>query len=343
MQSPGSSTKSTPDNLTTGRGRRSSDRETLNTDTPFGDNGMDVSMDSGSRRSSKQGASPFDAGTSPVGTSMSAISSGRKSSRGRPSYGDDDVDDDYGGYGDYDDDYGEVSALSSKSGGSSRRVSFGRDTKDVSTESGNKIGSSRRSSFESPGNRSRASDSTPGSVRSNRSGISTPGSDDFARGTQAVDETYMESEEEEAVIVVGKGKKNTKKGKKSTAAAVDDSGMVDTDGEDIDTSGFADDSFASKLAKKGTKRGKMYVDDAFGSYEEENEDDAMDLDEDSDEGVGVRRSRRATKERKWPGGKVNELSTTREIWSAFSQLFLLLPTRGRALVHAKCRKRTRKA
>jgi len=104
VQSPGSSTKSTPDNLTTGRGRRSSDRETLNTDTPFGDNGMDVSMDSGSRRSSKQGASPFDAGTSPVGTSMSAISSGRKSSRGRPSYGDDDVDDDYGGYGDYDDD-----------------------------------------------------------------------------------------------------------------------------------------------------------------------------------------------------------------------------------------------
>ena len=58
-------------------------------------------------------------------------------------------------------------------------MSFGRDTKDVSTESGNKIGSSRRSSFESPGNRSRASDSTPGSVRSNRSGISTPGSDDF--------------------------------------------------------------------------------------------------------------------------------------------------------------------
>ena len=90
-----------------------------------------------------------------------------------------------------------VSALISKSGGSSRRVSFGKDTKDMSTGSGSKLGSSRRNSFDSPGNRSRASDSTPGSAKSNRSGISTPGSDDFARGTKAVDETYVESEEEE--------------------------------------------------------------------------------------------------------------------------------------------------
>ena len=114
-------------------------------------------------------------------------------------------------------------------------------------------------------------------------------------------------------------------------------------GKILTLAGFMDDSFASKLAKKGTKRGKMYADDAFGSYEEENEDDAMDLDEDSDEGVGVRRSPRHERKKKMAGGKVNELSTTREIWSAFSQLFLLLPTRGRALVHAKCRKRIKKS
>ncbi len=299
--SPGSSQKSTPANLTTGRGRRGSDRDSLDVDTPFGNDYMDVSVDSGSRRSSKRGGSgtsPFAAGASPVGPDTSAISSGRKSSQGRPSYGDDDVDD-YGGYGDYDDDYGDVSALSSKSGGSSRRVSFGKDTKSKPTDSG-----SRRSSFGSPGNRSRASDSTPGSARSTRSGISTPGSDDFARGAQPLDDTYVESDEEEEKVIVGKGKRGAKKGKKATA--MDDSAMVDTDGEDIDSSGFVDDSFAAKLAKRGNgKRGKLYVDDAFGTYEDADEDEDMDLDEDSDDdGGAVRRSRRATKGKKmawWKG------------------------------------------
>jgi centromere protein C len=86
---------------------------------------------------------------------------------------------------------------------------------------------------------------------------------------------------------------------------VDDSTMVDTDEEDIDTSGFADDSFASKLAKKGGKRGKVYVDDAFGSYEDAGEDEDMDLDDESDDdNTGTRRSRRATKGKKmawWKG------------------------------------------
>ena len=76
-RSPGSSAKSTPANLTSGRGRRGSDRETFDSDLPFGDDDMDISVDSGSKRSSKRGSmgtSPFDAGASPVGANTSAMS-----------------------------------------------------------------------------------------------------------------------------------------------------------------------------------------------------------------------------------------------------------------------------
>ena len=81
--------------------------------------------------------------------------------------------------------------------------------------------------------------------------------------------------------------------------------MVDTDEEDIDTSGYADDSFASKLGKrgKGAKGGKAFVDDAYGGYEQEEDEGLMDSDDDDDEG-GMRRSRRATKGKKmawWKG------------------------------------------
>lgn len=300
------SARSTPANVAS-RGRRGVD-----TDLSFGEAEMDVSVDTSrkGKRSSSGGASPFDAGASPVGADMSMISSGRKSSpkssKGRPSFsdGDDDVED-YGGYGDYDMGGEEdISALSSKSGGS-RRVSFGKDTKETSTGSAGKL-SSRRSSRDSVGDSPEKGSgvSTPGSARSDRTNISTPGSNEFARGAKSKDDTFMESDEEEndedsRRSSKGKGKKGGKKRK------VDDSAMVDTDEEDIDTSGYADDSFASKLGKrgKGAKGGKAFVDDAYGGYEQEEDEGLMDSDDDDDEG-GMRRSRRATKGKKmawWKG------------------------------------------
>lgn len=299
------SARSTPANVG-GRGRREADAE-----LSFGEEEMDVSVDSSrrSKRSSLGGASPFDAGTSPVGANMSMLSSGRKSSpkssRGRPnaSFSDDDVED-YGGYGDYDMGGEEdISALSSKSGGS-RRVSFGKDTKETSRGSAGKA-SSRRSSRSSVGDSPERGSrvSTPNSARSDRTNISTPGSNEFARGPKSNDDTYVESEDDEAEEDSRRSSKGKGKGKKGKKSKVEDSAMVDTDEEDIDTSGYADDSFASKIGKRGkAKKGKGFVDDAFGGYDQE-EEDLEESDED-DDGNGARRSRRATKGKKmawWKG------------------------------------------
>ena len=300
------SARSTPANVG-GRGRREVDAE-----LSFGEAEMDVSVDSSrkSKRSSLGGASPFDAGASPVDANTSMLSSGRKSSpksskgRQNASFSDDDVED-YGGYGDYDMGGEEdISALSSRSGGS-RRVSFGKDTKEVSRGSASKV-SSRRSSRSSVGDSPERGSrvSTPSSARSDRTTISTPGSNEFARGAKSKDDTYMESDDDEAEEDRGRSSKGKGKGKgKGKKSKVDDSAMVDTDEEDIDTSGYADDSFASKIGKRGKgRKGKGFVDDAYGGYDQEEDEGLEDSDEDDD--GGMRRSRRATKGKKmawWKG------------------------------------------
>ena len=159
--------------------------------------------------------------------------------------------------------------------------------------------------------------STPGSAKSDRTNISTPGSNEFARGVKAKDDTYIESEDEEVEDSQrsSKGKGKGKKGGKKTK--MDDSAMVDTDEEDIDTSGYADDSFASKLGKRPKgRKGTAFVDDAYGGYEQEQDEDVMDSDDDDVEEDGVRRSRRATKGKKMAWWKGSGPSTAKGIWWA---------------------------
>ncbi len=162
------------------------------------------------------------------------------------------------------------------SGSNGRRVSFGQEAKkghsDVATSSSSSSAPKRGRGR--PPAKARTPDfdvehrrNTPDTSRSTKSDISTPGSNDFPRGRQMLDETYDNSDEE----------------------ALDRTDGVDSDsGEEKDSSGYAhdslhdDDSYASFL---GNKRKSHFPD----------EDDAY---------QGTRRSRRATKGQKfafWKG------------------------------------------
>ncbi len=206
-----------------------------------------------------------DAKKSPSDKSLSAIT--------YEDGGDDNNDyDDYGGGGD--DDYMNDDGFDNmehdqepSDSASKRRVSFGQDT---SAESKSGISSSikraRGRPPKTPESTGSSIRSTPDSGRSVRTEMSTPGSTEFARGRQELDETFEGSDDE----------------------PVDRTDVQDTDSdEDRNASGFAEDSFASAVGKR-----KTYAD---ADDDEEDEDDDF---------GGSRRSRRVTKGKKlawWKG------------------------------------------
>eukprot|EP00605_Chrysophyceae_sp_TOSAG23-4_P000430 GSChrysophyteH1.ASY1.ANO1.487.1 assembled CDS len=128
-----------------------------------------------------------------------------------------------------------------------------------------------------PGSNASSTMATPESarsVRSARSAMSTPGSEEFTRGRKPLDETFEASSDEEGV----------------DRTDVQD---TDSDEDDRNTSGYAEDSFASAVRKR-----KKYFDgDDDGDADEEEE-------EEEDERMGARRSKRVTKGKKmawWKG------------------------------------------
>ena len=189
-----------------------------------------------------------------------------------------DDNEDYGDMGGGGDDYMDDDNFiaEEESANKSRRVSFGQDTSgDLKAPLSADSSSSKRGRGrppKTPDSSMGSTRTTPESARSARSAMSTPGSEEFARGKKVLDETFEGSSDEEGN---------------------DRTDRQDTDSDEDDrknSSGYAEDSFASAIRKR-----KQYFDDDDEEEEEEEEEDEI---------GGSRRSKRVTKGKKlawWKG------------------------------------------
>ncbi len=160
------------------------------------------------------------------------------------------------------------------SGNKNRRVSFTQDTsaEQLPSAASSAVKRGRGRPPKTPTSNNSSTHTTPESARSVRTAMSTPGSEEFARGRKVMDETFEGSSDEEA----------------ADRTDMQDSESDDEEGKNA--SGFADDSFAAAMRKR-----KKYFNEDEEDEEEEDEDGV---------GGGSRRSKRVTKGKKlawWKG------------------------------------------